>query len=67
MFRNIYYLVLGLVLGALLGFLVCDETKKRITKAVQNKAKRLSGCIKSSSEKTEDAINAVKSVVKGLA
>lgn len=50
MFRNVYYLVLGVVLGALLGFFVCDETKKRITKAIQRRAKRLSRSIRSSTQ-----------------
>ncbi|TSJ80805.1 MAG: hypothetical protein NMK33_05155 [Candidatus Cardinium sp.] len=64
MFRNMYYLVLGVVLGTVLGFLICDDTKKKITKAIQNKAKRLSSCVQSSSEKAEEVINAVKSAVK---
>ncbi|MGI2257188.1 hypothetical protein ACRRVD_01260 [Candidatus Cardinium hertigii] len=50
MFKNVYYLSLGVVLGAILGILVCDNTKKKITKAIQGKAKKLSGCIKSLSE-----------------
>ena len=66
MFRNLYYLVLGMVLGAILGALVCDDTKKKIINAINNKAKRFSDCVKSSSEKAEEAINAVKSAVKGL-
>ncbi|AXI23951.1 MAG: hypothetical protein V3581_01590 [Candidatus Cardinium sp.] len=66
MFRNVCYLVLGVVLGAILGFLVCDNTKKRILKAIQNRAKQLSGCVQSSSEKAADAINTVKNAVKGL-
>ena len=57
MFRNMYYLVLGVVLGTVLGFLVCDNTKKRIIKAIYNKANRLSSCVKASSEKAESAIN----------
>ncbi|WP_419241334.1 hypothetical protein [Cardinium endosymbiont of Nabis limbatus] len=65
MCRNIYYLVLGVVLGTILGFLVCDDTKKKITKAIQNKAKRLSGCVRSSSEKAEEVMDAVKNAVKG--
>lgn len=67
MFRNVYYLVLGMVLGAVLGLLVCDDTKKRITKAVQSKAKQLSGSVKSSSKKSKEAVHAVKSAIKGLA
>lgn len=54
MFKNVHYLVFGVVLGAVLGFLVCDDTKKRIAKAIHNKAKRFSGCVKSSSEKVEE-------------
>ncbi|CAH2559902.1 hypothetical protein [Cardinium endosymbiont of Oedothorax gibbosus] len=65
MFKNAYCLVLGVVLGSVLGFLVCDDTKKKITKAIHNKAKRLSGCVRSSSEKVEEAIHGVKSAVKG--
>ncbi|CDG49636.1 hypothetical protein [Cardinium endosymbiont of Bemisia tabaci] len=57
MIKNVYYLSLGVVLGAILGSLVCDDTKKKITKAIQSKAKKLSGCIKSLSEETVHAIN----------
>lgn len=57
MFRNMYYLVLGIVLGAVLGVLVCDDTKKRITQAIQNKAKRFSGCVKSSSKEPMGTVN----------
>lgn len=56
MFRNLYYLVLGVVLGAILGILVCDETKKRITKAIQNKANVLYGSCKSSSQKAAETV-----------
>ncbi|MGI2262340.1 hypothetical protein ACRRVA_03505 [Candidatus Cardinium hertigii] len=56
MFKNVYYLSLGVVLGAVLGILVCDDTKKKITKAIQGKAKKLSGCIKSLSEETVHTI-----------
>ncbi|WP_342265277.1 hypothetical protein [Cardinium endosymbiont of Philonthus spinipes] len=64
MSKNVYYLGFGLVLGAILGVLVCDDTKKRVTKTIQNKAKQFSGCVQSSSKKAEEAIDAVKSTVK---
>ncbi|TDG95464.1 hypothetical protein [Cardinium endosymbiont of Culicoides punctatus] len=58
MFRNLYYLVLGIILGAILGILVCDETKKKITEAIRNKSKLLSGCCKSSSDKVVETVKA---------
>ncbi|WP_339044581.1 hypothetical protein [Cardinium endosymbiont of Tipula unca] len=39
-----------------MGILVCDETKKRITKAIQNKANLLYGSCKSSSKKGAETV-----------
>ncbi len=55
-----------MLLGTVLGAFICDDTKKKITKAMQKKATQLSGCLKSSSEKAEEAIHTIKNAVKGL-
>ena len=46
MCKNIGYLLGGIVVGGILGILVCDETKKKWQKKMKNKADFLSDCCK---------------------
>ncbi|MDD9139874.1 MAG: hypothetical protein NQ127_02990 [Candidatus Cardinium sp.] len=73
-YRNLSYFIVGIlfgsVIGIILGVLVCDETKRAITKAVNNRAKLFAGDFKSSSEKAMDnvksSVETVKNTVKDL-
>ena len=41
MSKNICSLILGVVVGAVLGVLICDETKKKVKRVLCEKAKAL--------------------------
>ena len=41
MSKNICSLILGVVVGAILGVLICDETKKKVKRILCEKAKTL--------------------------
>lgn len=66
--NNVYYLLVGVVLGTVLGILVCDETKKRLQKQIKDKTKRWTGCCETASEAMEndvkDGVNKAKSGLK---
>ncbi|HLP34955.1 MAG TPA: YtxH domain-containing protein [Amoebophilaceae bacterium] len=66
--NNVYYLLVGVVLGAVLGILVCDETKKRLQKQIKDKTKLWTGGCETASEAMENnvknGVNKVKGTVK---
>lgn len=66
--NNVYYLLVGVVLGAVLGILVCDETKKKLQRQLKDKAKKWSSCCKSNAASLEADVqqgkNNLQSAVK---
>ena len=65
MSKNICSLILGVILGAALGVLVCDETKKKVKRALCDKAKELQdNCETPIKEGLNSSKNKVKSFIQ---